>query len=240
MEKRILKNPTLKDYVINSLTLLLTFVISITLFLFVISCGKNSVEKEIDSAIPDAPKSSASISKRFVIYEGNHDSNPTTNQFLHWKPNGMNANVWFDHRCSYNTGDPSTQGDWNKLMGIWSGTSKNTSIRWAWRWNVSQNVMELCPFVHRNNEYGYEDMGGKDYYPTVGLEENFFIQIDIEKSNNRYKMTFVKVPQTPDIRYIYDDLSGDYNGFCIRNYLWFGGQATAPHTMAIEVDGSTW
>jgi len=122
-------------------------------------------------------------------------------------------------------------------MGIWSGTTKNTSIRCGC--NVSENVMELCHFIHRNNEYVYEYKSGGDYI-KVGLEQNFSIQIDIEKSNNRYKMTYAKFPFSPDIRYVYDDLSGNYNGFCLRNYAWFGGQATAPHIMAIEINGSTW
>jgi len=69
MEKKILKKPTNIDYIVNFSVWLTIIVVSVFLFISIISCEKIEVDSQLDSVIPTATQSAATIDTKFIIYQ---------------------------------------------------------------------------------------------------------------------------------------------------------------------------
>ena len=175
---------------------------------------------------------------KFKVSKGKNNPIPFTNQRLSWNINGVESDIIFDSTCVYNLNN-NDQYDWNKLIGMFGGISKNTSIRWGWRYNIDTKDIEICPFVHRNNKVGVEDKCNHEYI-HVPLNKKFNVKIEIDRVNKRYILTYQIDNMIPIILYCYADFKDKYDYFCLRNFLWFGGTSVAPNDIIVTYNYKIW
>lgn len=140
----------------------------------------------------------------------------------------ISKKVRFLDNCSYEI-DPKKQGDWNKLFGVCFGITgiHRNSIRFGWRYNIADDVIELCVITYNNGEHKMDHIKGED------IRLNQYVNLSL---------TFTVNPN--------GDVTADFsvNGRTVRTVymgviaemfyfgcgLYFGGKTRAPHKMQVE------
>lgn len=142
----------------------------------------------------------------------------------------IKAEVKFDNSHTYNFGD-ADQGDWNKLMGIHSGTNRmncqSYSVRWGWRWNPASRKVELSPYIHHGNPDSPEWSMLPSEVVEVELENTVCLEILIDLANEKYSFWV-----DGQLRYeiIASGIREEYENGQITLF-YFGGNKKAPQTM---------
>jgi hypothetical protein len=142
-------------------------------------------------------------------------------------PQGISSSVKFDNSTRYNL-NSHDQWDWNKTLGL-NGSQPGTECRFGWRWNTDNNSLELYPYVRHNGSIIFDN--GLIFSP-VPLNE--WLNLKIEIKPDRYEFTL-----NGQIKEVFLDLAGKYDGSCQFNALWFGGTSPAPQQVTVEYENFT-
>ena len=141
----------------------------------------------------------------------------------------VSFNLRFDANANYLNGTPSTQSDWNKVMGLTSNRIHHNSLRIGWRWNPAAQVIEL-------GFYGYiQGQRIDSKLASVPLGQSIACELHLD--NNGMRATAGGV--TRDVRQPLG-LSGWFptTTWLLRT-AYFGGTETAPHDIDLSVSGIT-
>lgn len=152
----------------------------------------------------------------FNIRAGEHYSYQSIDAF---NDNILSFAFRFDESAIYDHQD-SDQYDYNKLLGFTLGFDPHTnSARFAWRWNLEYEYIELAA-------YSYVD-GNRDMY-LIGyctLDEIYSGYIEDTDSSFIFKYQGT----------IYERLKTEKDKQKYYSYPYFGGQKTAPNDINIEI-----
>jgi hypothetical protein len=153
-------------------------------------------------------------------------------------PLSMSADVTFQESCEYDLGD-NDQYDWNKVMGFTDTLYFTRSARWGWRWNLANEKVEVAPYVH--DESSSAILPPPEQWIQFDLNTQVNLKIEVERANQSYKFTYDD-GGTPIIHYVdvTNSLTNAYNGVCVSDLFWFGGNEKAPHEMKIDYDNITY
>lgn len=164
---------------------------------------------------------------KFTIKAGKHRAWPIG--FSLWrKKRKLTRIACFDHSCAYNitsTVGENDQLDWNKLFGLGylKGFHKQDSARFAWRFNLEKDRIELGAFCHINGEMVYQELCTvafrQNYKLTLEVRDNSYVFV-VRNGGFPYKMIAeTEIPFTHKKQWSY------------KLGPWFGGNRAAPHKM---------
>jgi hypothetical protein len=169
--------------------------------------------------------------KTFTIDRGEHYATPRA--FKVFKGDTLRFNAKFNESAIYDLGNNTDQYDLNKLSGFTDCDSvvHENSARFTWRW--LNNRLEVLPYTYAN---------GTRYIPAqeiplaiVDLNKTYQYEIKTIKDHYSFKITSptgeVVVAEQP---------RGCDKDKTIKTLLfpYFGGNATAPHAVKIDLSVS--
>jgi hypothetical protein len=159
-----------------------------------------------------------------TVHQGtNHPSPYHGYGFIH-APKGISSRVRFNDSARYNL-NSRDQFDWNKTFGL-NGSEIGIECRWGWRWNLDANCLELYPYVRHNGSVIFDNS-----LIFSGVSLNEWLNLKIEVKSDRYVFTL-----NGQVKEVFLNLAGKYNGSCQYNALWFGGTSPAPQQVTVEYE----
>jgi hypothetical protein len=197
------------------------------LFITLFSCNNNeNITKNTDIKHSSARTTSTSFSE--TVPQGSHNATPYG---IGWgakiSPNAMFSKAKFNASAMYNLGN-SNQNDWNKIFGLNSGLAPNyIECRWGWRWSVTNNCLEIYPYVRHNGAIIFDN---SLVISNVPLNTWLDLSIVIKRSENKYVFTYGNITKVINV----PSLAGQYTGLCTHSSLYFGGNAVAPNPITVQ------
>jgi hypothetical protein len=156
----------------------------------------------------------------FTIRTGLHDSvHPL---FKKYQGDVIAKNFKFDNGAIYTTRDPANQNDGNKLFGssdCGKTNPEDNSARFTWHWDPKQNAIVIMAQVDHNGTHYFHTMGTTE----PNAESVGTILVKSGSFEFYYKGVMASMPRFCS--------SPEMYGY--RQYPYFGGQETAPHTIHI-------
>ncbi len=161
----------------------------------------------------------------YTIKKGNHFASLRWLRWPFFFGNTMQRSVIFNESCKYDLQN-SDQQDWNKLFGFSIGFNHmRNSARFAYRWNVEKQVIEIAYFYHENGEQNF------GIFTNITLNSRIILSV--------YKMKAGCLTQ------IFFRIYGDkqytfssqipYKKYGYKLYPYFGGNQAAPHDIKISI-----
>lgn len=142
----------------------------------------------------------------------------------------INMELVFDETCRYHL-DNNDQYDWNKLYG-WSfgidGIHQN-SIRFVWRYNENEDLIEIAPYAYINGERIYPN---QNQIAKVKIGELISTQISV--LDNKVKTKIIE-PNPMISDFIFEDCHEKVLFGC---WFYFGGNNKAPQKIKINYQKS--
>jgi hypothetical protein len=168
---------------------------------------------------------------------------------------GIGAIVKFTDSCRYVTKDPQNQADWNKLFGqswgffplIKQYQMHYNSSRFAWRYNIENDCIEVAAYYYVNGQRFYETNSDNILSipadPKGGFKEVYLGIVPLKMNNSvmytyafnfemgSFGIEFTKsgIQKLAEYRQELPRLSGFFAP------IYFGGDETAPHTIKIGI-----
>ncbi|TAG40635.1 MAG: hypothetical protein EAZ32_06270 [Cytophagia bacterium] len=147
------------------------------------------------------------------------------------KPRAMRAIVRFTDSCIYNHNN-ADQADWNKLMGFFDGYFNNPrSVRWGWRWSVTNNCIEIAPYVHHA---GSIILPPSSQWIQIPINAWVELRILIDRPNNKYVFKCSLNGNNTTHEVAVNSLANTYESDCFWDLLYFGGSQTAPQNVSVD------
>lgn len=165
----------------------------------------------------------------YTIAKGDHFSSPRTN-LLPVKSQTIECLWTFDDSIKY---EADSENDENKLFGLWflpplSWIFKNPTkiTRYncamvAFRWK--DNQLELSPYLHRQGSIEWAEKLG-NVLVVCEIGQPIFTKIQV--------LSNLVLFQINDKNFVFEFPTHNNLAFAVQPY--FGGQATAPHTITIQ------
>lgn len=167
---------------------------------------------------------------RYIIKKGKHYSY-RNQSILPYKvalaPQTLRFEAIFSDGCDYDL-KTNDQQDINKLYGISFGMDDHyRSVRIGWRWNVSQQNIELLSYWYTKGKRYHK------YLCSVKQYEPFFVTLDLDQFINevdiQIKDEYQVVVAQQSIRGI------DKSWIRFKLFPFFGGNIAAPHQITIFI-----
>ena len=188
----------------------------------------------------------------FRIKQGAHFHQVPPVSTLPWLgEQSMQRHVTFDESCRYGS-VPYHRQDVNKLFGLsfglpidyfgkergWVASVHNNSARFGWRWNPTNQCIELLAYVYNN---GVRNQDAQMNFPVV-LQvkpgEKVWCHIgatfDHESGIPVYEFSAIAPGQRGGSKDVLRPAKLPNYG--LTHGLYFGGELTAPHEMRIQID----
>ena len=165
-----------------------------------------------------------SLSKIFVIQEGEHYSSPRLLQTL--QSNILDFTAIFNESAIYQFQEESFQDSKNKLLGFsdCNSTHHENSARFAWQWyNGRLEIYAYCYVKGERKErfIGSVNLNEPNHYQLIIADRNYIFRLNDQEP--------VHIERATEC-----DMGAYY-------MLWpyFGGRLPAPHdvSISIEIDG---
>ncbi len=155
----------------------------------------------------------------YVILKGNHYCNG--NYYPPFADTALYFTVVFDSSAIYHFTDPATMYDNNKLYGFADNGSfhQQFSARFGWRW--FNNQLQLAAYTYNNGVVSILQLGKVD----LGVENKCAIVVKGDHYNFIVNGIATSVPRASQTK--------EAVGY--KLYPYFGGNATAPHTITILI-----
>jgi hypothetical protein len=152
--------------------------------------------------------------------------------FLSSKPQ-IKRLVTFDTSCAYTLPAYYSQ-DVNKLLGLafgFRGVHYN-SARFGWRYNASQDVIELLAYCYREGVKNWDAQLAFPLLATVKPGEP--IELGLLSTADSYIFYTRKPGEATQLFSVKHEKQVQWFGYTLS--LYFGGELTAPHDMQITME----
>ena len=162
----------------------------------------------------------------FRIPSGKHRARPWSFG-LWWRKSSFAWVVKFDESCRYDLGNDD-QGDTNKLIGIgFLPHHHKNSARFGWRYDTRLQQIELLAYCYVDGRRVIQNICfvdvGKEYRIKIQVLGNcYYFDVYEPGSINALGVVFIDHYHSRKLKY--------------RLGCYFGGQATAPHEMKIQIE----
>lgn len=168
---------------------------------------------------------------KLTVKEGNHYDDNIFSVGPHIFKKEFKKNVRFDKSCEY-TLPAYSQQNVNKLFGGYFGffAEHKYSVRFGWRWSVSDQKIELLAYVYDGGKRNWDDQMRFPVVAQISLDESVDCSIDILKDS------YVFSVKGADGQIIGQQISVAHSKITfwgITQSFYFGGDASAPHTMSV-------
>ena len=181
------------------------------------------------------------MATKYSVSQGNHAFSPPSFWRLLTKPGRIGVFAMFEESCLYDIGFPDSL-DYNKLAGVslnaW--TNHENSAMLGWRRSSESGLIDLTPYCHIR---GRRVIGPDDSaVPVTQVRPGEWFAVWFELDWRREEIT-VSVQVLPDGEVI----AHTFGEFKFPGWIkwvrrigpWFGGNQTAPHTMALWMEDVT-
>jgi hypothetical protein len=161
-----------------------------------------------------------SLTKIFVIPEGDHYANPRMFQSL--QSNTLDFKAVFNETAIYEFEDKSFQDSKNKLLGFSDCNSMHheNSARFAWQWYNQE--LEIYAYCYVNGERKERFVG------TVNLNEPNHYRLTLTDSNYIFQLN--------DLEPVYIERANICDkGAYYMLWPYFGGSLPAPHDISLSI-----
>ena len=179
------------------------------------ACKKDTPLKEEIILVP-SPADSSSPFLKYSIAKGAHYCDQTSIKPFAGKH--LSLKVRFDSSAIYSNRNPENQADINKLVGFTEGMDNHVnSARFGWGW--SNSALRLYAYSYAAGVRSSREIS----IVQIGLPVSLSLSIDGNQYIFKVNDSLVTLPRA----LITDSVSGYWQ------YPYFGGDETAPHTIAI-------
>ena len=167
--------------------------------------------------------------KKHIIYKYCHRPFPFKIMGIKKSEVKISREFKFLDSCRY-TLDNGDQYDWNKLYGVTYGMFNihKWSTRFAWRYNVATEKIEIGAYWYKNGEREYY------YMCSIDLNEKYMFKMEIDSDNGYVRFSVLEdgYIKLSEFNLYIDPMILNKKKY--QSGIYFGGNRRAPHKMEIR------